>query len=105
MEYPDNWISYDEPLLWNYYDVNTTKFEIGVYDQTGDAAATTAVNAKGYGMLSSVWLGFKDRNARIYVLDLDEEEVTYERPVKVNNGQQSADYYLATAPELAEAQQ
>ena len=59
---------YEGPLLWYTYQVYTEKFSIGVFDEPGTADGSMTSNAKGYGMLSSVWLGFNAKDVPIYVL-------------------------------------
>jgi hypothetical protein len=68
---------------------------MAVYDNTLSDCGSGSNCGRGYGMLTSNWIGFDNDPKPLYIWDQEGQLINEQNPMRVNSGQQSRWHYVA----------
>lgn len=86
---------YHQSQLWTDYETYSRKFWMAVYDKEIVNCADNNCG-RGYGVLTSNWIGFNAKPKPLYVWDDTGRIISEQNPIRVNSGQQSRWHYIGT---------
>lgn len=90
-----NRYDFDNKNLWPDYETYSRKFWMALYD-TSITDCSSNNCARGYGVLTSNWIGFDNDPKPLYVWDDKGMIITEQNPMRVGSGQQSRWMYVGT---------